>query len=811
MFSRFTHVATILLVAAAFAAAQSPYLVKTTPKNANPTDASSLAYEAVFSEPVSGVNVVWNTGGTHGGAPTPITSTSCFGRNPSFDADAERLIAPSGITMGTSWTVEFWVRPTVGGFQRAVFSYASPGNDNEILYFTDGEVGIDNAFFSTPATAPANQFTHIAICKNSGLWCIYKNGVLALAVNDASVIPSGGYLVIGDDQDSFGGGFNPAQSYHGQIDELRIWSVERSGAQLMGAMFTPIDPATPGLAHYWSMDATTNLGVGSPGSNDYEDLVGSADLSAENSLGNLNSQMPCATWEVLIGTAGITSPGTVFIDLPVGNSSTRDFDGNLTVANPVGGAANASYLFQPCPAAPQVIAQGPTAPTADTTPTRQLVFDQVVEGVDAGDLTLGGVAVSGATITGVSSIFETAAELPTDTDYLRGFHPFPNSGPMTVECWFRTGNSDDPCVFSYATNSPSSQDNTLTLWADGKVFVDNTGLFPAADLGQLDGGWHHMAVTRSAGGTMTRYIDGIPAGVKSGANSAQASNGSLVFGQDQDVYGAGFQASQALDGAVDEIRIWNVERSAAQIAASYCTVIDPLTAGLVNYWQCQLLANGDCLVDSTSGALLDFGPAFAAFLTDGPGKSVAWDVELNFPGVTSFLEIDLVPGHGIQNYCGMSAPANPAGPEIEHVYVEDMTTEVSVNGGAAEYYIAGAAPGDQLLIRAQSPGGAHDWLTVPTFFGQLIPTGTEPGDVGIFGFPELRLDLFSPQGPFVIYDGATAGPFAPSVLAPGGVNVGAIAPAGLGGFSLACQIIANGNVTTTNGFFAASNVLVIDL
>ena len=60
-----------------------------------------------------------------------------------------------------------------------------------------------------------------------GVTKLYKDGQFAEQVtNDATknyVLKAGGFLVLGQEQDSFGGGFDVKQTLHGQLASLNMW------------------------------------------------------------------------------------------------------------------------------------------------------------------------------------------------------------------------------------------------------------------------------------------------------------------------------------------------------------------------------------------------------------------------------------------------------------------------------------------------------------------------------------------------------------------------------------------------------------
>ena len=61
----------------------------------------------------------------------------------------------------------------------------------------------------------------------AGSWKIYKDGVLRASgsgLEAGHVIKKKGILTIGQEQDSFGGDFDPSQNYIGELTDLNIWN-----------------------------------------------------------------------------------------------------------------------------------------------------------------------------------------------------------------------------------------------------------------------------------------------------------------------------------------------------------------------------------------------------------------------------------------------------------------------------------------------------------------------------------------------------------------------------------------------------------
>ena len=62
---------------------------------------------------------------------------------------------------------------------------------------------------------------------SDGSWQFYKNGTLAesgAGLREGYTIMGGGLLVIGQEQDALGGGFDATQSFQGHLTGVNVWS-----------------------------------------------------------------------------------------------------------------------------------------------------------------------------------------------------------------------------------------------------------------------------------------------------------------------------------------------------------------------------------------------------------------------------------------------------------------------------------------------------------------------------------------------------------------------------------------------------------
>ncbi|MCX6269168.1 MAG: MopE-related protein [Bacteroidetes bacterium] len=159
-----------------------------------------------------------------------------------------------------------------------------------------------------------------------------------------------------------------------------------------------------------------------------------------------------------------------------------------------------------------------------------------------------------------------------------GVSPIINGGDaLTVEYWFKGSNCQN------AVHAQSGGDYFAACAPGGRHLIswdDATGQGLSAGSGYNDGNWHHMAFTwrRIDPAGFRSYLDGQLIETKF-TNSAYLPVMTAAM-----ILGSLDGNSEFMNGSIDELRIWNVVRSQAQIAAGMCGVGTPQT-GLKLYYK----------------------------------------------------------------------------------------------------------------------------------------------------------------------------------------------------------------------------------
>ncbi|KAL9965278.1 hypothetical protein ACROYT_G029053 [Oculina patagonica] len=130
-----------------------------------------------------------------------------------------------GMRSLTQFTVCFWMKSSDTN-QGTPFSYAVPGRNNELLFYRSVHVNANDG-----------RWHHIcASWRNSdGAFQFYKDGALHMhstGLNKGHIIRGGGSLMLGQEQDSLGGGFESHQSFQGHLTNVNVWSYVLSASAI---------------------------------------------------------------------------------------------------------------------------------------------------------------------------------------------------------------------------------------------------------------------------------------------------------------------------------------------------------------------------------------------------------------------------------------------------------------------------------------------------------------------------------------------------------------------------------------------------
>ncbi|QDV70163.1 Bifunctional hemolysin/adenylate cyclase precursor [Rosistilla carotiformis] len=210
-------------------------------------------------------------------------------------------------------------------------------------------------------------------------------------------------------------------------------------------------------------------------------------------------------------------------------------------------------------------------------------------------------------------------------------------GSMTIEVDFAAADGAHQTLLSYAASDPD--DFTLQIDPDagnGSVTVMINGsanqvVASGIDYNTLlDGHRHQLAFTwDNTDGDWSIYVDGQLAesgtGLATGLTLAgDAANGTLMFGQEQDAIGGGFNAFDTFRGTYFDARVFDSVRSAGQIAAGAGQTLAYSEPGMLANWTFNDLSTDGVVTESVAGNSLKLEAAAASGFTSSESVLSVW-------------------------------------------------------------------------------------------------------------------------------------------------------------------------------------------
>ncbi|WMI70226.1 LamG-like jellyroll fold domain-containing protein [Mangrovimonas sp. YM274] len=455
----------------------------------------------------------------------------------------------AGILGAADRTFEAWiyVPSTSPESNLAIFDYGNGtvgarntfvvGGDKSLKYLGGGS----NTNITTAAEAiPLDVWTHVAVVKDGGTGYLYINGVESGSGSLTGInTPTSGGQMATIGQRVLGGSI----PFHGSIDEVRIWSVARSEAEIAENMNAEFCELPTGLEAYYKL----NEGVAGADNTEVE-VVNEVNPSAFNNLHNFDLMGEASNY-----VAGNIDSG---LDLTVLAEET------MLTANQAG----ATYQWVD-------VDNDNTAVDGATEQT----FSPSVAGNYAVEITLGSCVEMSETVSfvepGPSINVKTGLNFDGVDDYVQSPSiPVSGNNPCTVEAWVRTtknslpsgdGGDGQSVICDWGNPSPAQRFTLNLFWSNSvRLEVGQGGVSGTTPVN--DGEWHHVAAVYDPTGSPHRvavYVDGeLDA-------TGNFNNTSINIPQ----YGTGIRLGKRIlddnlfEGDIDEVRVWDYALTEAEL------------------------------------------------------------------------------------------------------------------------------------------------------------------------------------------------------------------------------------------------------
>ena len=189
-------------------------------------------------------------------------------------------------------TFEVWMNPAANNQTSRIIEHITANSgDGFLIDLLNGKprIIIGSTALTGTTSLTANTWYHLACTSDGSTLSIYVNGVLDVSALASATFPANSYsLRLGLDQSG-------GNHFLGQMDEVRIWNIARTQAQIQSAMYSTLVGTETGLTGYWPMNEGSGTTV-------------SDKCSAGNNGALLNFSLTAASGWVASSKISLTAP-----------------------------------------------------------------------------------------------------------------------------------------------------------------------------------------------------------------------------------------------------------------------------------------------------------------------------------------------------------------------------------------------------------------------------------------------------------------------------------------------------------------------
>uniref|UniRef100_A0A832MLD6 T9SS type A sorting domain-containing protein n=1 Tax=Eiseniibacteriota bacterium TaxID=2212470 RepID=A0A832MLD6_UNCEI len=445
----------------------------------------------------------------------------------------------------------------------------------------------------TPVLA-GSGWHHAAATYDGTTWALYLDGQLeaTLAVGQPPQSASVQHASLASALNSTG---VAAGFFHGALDEARVWSTARTLAEIQADANQQLAGPVPGLVARWGMNEAAGTVVASTaGGSVNGTLTGTGANWTAGAPFNLAFGPPAPPADPTLLAATPSADDTILVTWADQATNETSYVIERSTAGPAGPFTPLATL----PANTTAYADGGLAPAAE--------YCYRVRAENGA----GASGWAGPACATTPAPANRALDFAGAGRYVTfGAAPSLNAATFTIECWFRrdgagattttgTGGVTDAIPLVSKGRGEAENPSVDLNWflglsaASGVLAADfeegagganpslNHPVFGTTPI-PADGRWRHAAATYD-GNEWVLYLDGCEeARLVVGRLPASATTQHASIATALTSTGA---AAGSFDGAVDEVRVWSVARSAADIRAGMLAAATGAEPGLLGRW-----------------------------------------------------------------------------------------------------------------------------------------------------------------------------------------------------------------------------------
>jgi hypothetical protein len=176
-----------------------------------------------------------------------------------FNDDYVTVPDHTDLDLSATWTIEAWVKPHNLSFPQHIVSKWNGGGDASYVLEISTAGGLRSAIHDDVnptqvvesfGSLAANAWQHVAITLDNGTLRLYIGGALDRTFTGSQTpMNSTRPVSFGREGPPFGD-----WRYDGQIDEVRIWNIARTGPEIADYVDVRLGGSEAGLVGYWRFD-----------------------------------------------------------------------------------------------------------------------------------------------------------------------------------------------------------------------------------------------------------------------------------------------------------------------------------------------------------------------------------------------------------------------------------------------------------------------------------------------------------------------------------------------------------------------------
>lgn len=150
----------------------------------------------------------------------------------------------------------------------------------------------------------------------------------------------------------------------------------------------------------------------------------------------------------------------------------------------------------------------------------------------------------------------------------------------TFEAWVQTTATGEQEIFSKAGDSWGAGGKQIGISSNTLFFNENGGSTISGNTVINDGGWHHVAVSYTAG-ALSMYVNGT---LQTLSTSGAITLGADTAGHDVHIGAQSGNGTNSFDGKINDVRVWDDVRTGTEITNNYDRQLNGDEANLKAYW-----------------------------------------------------------------------------------------------------------------------------------------------------------------------------------------------------------------------------------